>query len=227
MPIRNLFCLLLLLPTVLFAAEAPLTYDRIDLSVAVSHEVENDTLVAVLFAQKEGNDSSRLAGEVNRLITAAVRIAKQQPEVQVQTPAYRTNPIYNNQHLTGWRGYQSIRLESTDAGAVSKLIGELQKTLGLESVSYTLSPKSRKQAETQLIREGIAAFKQRAQLISTEMGRPGYRLVQMAVNTSGISPRPVLMREAKSMSSFSPAPTLEAGTQRVAVTINGTIELQP
>lgn len=226
MPIRNLLYLLLL-PTVLLAGETPLTYDRIDLAASVSREVENDTLVAVLFAQKEGNDSAHLAGEVNRLITQAVAIAKQQPAVRVQTPAYRTNPIYNNQHLTGWRVYQSIRLESTDAGAVGKLIGELQKTLGLESVSYTLSPKSREQNETQLVREGIAAFKQRAQLISTEMERPGYRLVRMTVNTSGISPRPILMRETASMASLSSAPALEAGTQRVEVTINGTIELQP
>ena len=226
MSIRNCLYLLLLLPTVLFAGETPPTYDRIDFSVSAGREVENDTLVAVLYAQREGNDTSRLADEVNRLITAAVRTAKQHPEVKVQTPAYRTSPIYSKEHISGWRVYQSIRLESTDAGAVSRLIGTLQKTLGLESVSYTLSPKSREQTETQLVREGIAAFKQRAQLISTEMGRSGYRLVQMAVNTSGISPRPFLMRETKSMTSLSPAPALEAGTQRVEVTINGTIELQ-
>jgi predicted secreted protein len=228
MQIRNVLYLLLLFPAVLAAGDTPLTYDRIDLSVSVNREVENDTLVAVLFAQKEGNDTTRLASEVNRLIATAVRTAKQRPEVRVQTPEYRTTPIYNKQYISGWRVYQSIRLESTNAGAVSALIGELQKTLGLESISYNLSPKSRAQIEAELIRDGIAAFKKRAELISSEIGRPGYRLVQMAVNTSGASPRPFLMRAAQSTASLSPAPpALEAGTQQVEVTINGTIELQP
>lgn len=227
MPIRNLLYLLLLLPTALFSGETPLTYDRIDLSVSVSREVENDTLVAVLFAQKEGNDTARLAGEVNKLIAVAVRTAKQHSEILVQTPAYRTTPIYNKQYISGWRVYQSIRLESTDSDAVSKLIGELQQTLGLESISYTLSPQSREQSETRLLREGIAAFKQRAQLISSEMGRPGYRLVQMTVNTSGTSPRPFLMLEKAMTADLAATPSLEAGTQRVEVTVNGTIELQP
>ena len=64
-------------------------------------------------------------------------------------------------------------------------------------------------------------------MISTELGaQPGYRLVEMNINTTGHTPRPPQVR-AMAMETQSAAPVLEAGTQRVEVRINGTIELKP
>ena len=39
-------------------ADTPLTYDRINLSVSAGSDVENDTLVAVMYAQQEGSDAA-------------------------------------------------------------------------------------------------------------------------------------------------------------------------
>ena len=209
------------------AAEAPLTYDRINLSVSAGEAVENDILKAVLFAQQEGNDTARLAREVNRNISRAVEQAKGVTGVKVQTLDYRTTPIYRKQSLTGWRVRQSIRLESQDATILSKLIGNLQENLGISNITYTLSPEGRKAIEDKLIARAISRFKQRAELISSEMGRNGYRLVQMNINGAGITPRPVQMRAMTMEMRGAPPPTLEAGSQRVEIHINGTIELKP
>ncbi len=199
-------------------AETPLTYDRINLSVSAGESVENDILKAVLFAQQEGNDAARLAREVNRDISRAVKQAKGVAGVKVQTLEYSTSPIYRN---------QSIRLESRDAASLSKLIGSLQEHLGVSNISYALSPEGRKTIEDKLIARAISRFKQRAALISNEMEQSGYRLVQMNINGSGISPRPVQMRAMAMALKGAPSPTLEAGSQRVVVNINGTIELKP
>lgn len=209
------------------AAEAPLTYDRINLSVSAGESVENDILKAELFAQQEGNDAARLAREVNRDISRAVEQAKGVTGVKVQTLDYSTSPIYRKQSITGWRVRQSIRLESRDAASLSKLIGSLQEHLGISNITYALSPEGRKTIEDKLIARAISRFKQRAELISNEMEQSGYRLVQMNINSDRITPRPVQMRAMTMEFGGAPSPTLEAGSQRVVVNINGTIELKP
>ena len=208
-------------------ADTPLTYDRINLSVSAGSDVENDTLVAVMYAQQEGSDSAQLAKEVNATVKQAVEQAKRKQDIKVQTLEYTTNPVYRKQSLRGWRVRQSIRLESKNSGVLSELIGDLQVRLGVSSISYTISPDNRTEAESSLISEAIARFKQRAQLISKDMGSGGYRLVQMNINTSGRVPSPRYMRSAAMEMKSDSSPTLEAGTQRVEVSINGTIELQP
>ena len=209
------------------AAEQPApTYDRVSLSASADQEVNNDTLVAVMYAQREGTDATRLASDVNRLIAAAVEQAKQLPQVQVQTLEYNTSPVYRKQTLEGWRVRQSIRLESRDAAVLSQLIGDLQTNLGVSSISYTISPELRRTVEDKLIAEAIAGFNARAAMIGKEMQRSGYRLVSMDIKSSGYQPGPVPIR-AMAMEAKTAAPTLEAGSRRVEVRIDGTIELQP
>ena len=207
--------------------DEPLTYDRINLSVSASVEVENDKLVAVLYFQREGSQAKKLADEVNRSIGWAVEKARKAPEVKVQTLEYHTNPIYRDRTLTGWRVRQAIRLESRDAGRLSQLIGELQENLAVQSVGYDVSAEKRKEAENGLIAEAIEAFEKRAALITRQLERSDYRLVRMDINTSEVPVRPIRMHARAMAAEASVAPpTVEAGTQTVTVSISGTIELQ-
>jgi predicted secreted protein len=188
--------------------------------------VENDTLVATMYAQREGDNTAQLSTEVNQMVSQAVKQAKATPGIKIQTMGYNTNPIYNKQTLTGWRVRQDIRLESQDSAALSKLIGDLQKQLGVGSISYTISPEKQSATEEELMSEGISAFKRRAELITKEMGHSRYRLVDMQVNTSGaISPIRRMRSMAMDKAAPAPAPTLEAGTGQVQVNVSGTIEL--
>ncbi|MCG8427547.1 MAG: SIMPL domain-containing protein [Chromatiales bacterium] len=223
---------LLVLSTTVIAEETP-RYDRINLSVEASEEVDNDTLVAVLYAREEGANAEQISRQVNQRISAAVAEAKKIKGVKVQTLDYSTQPIYgkgsfsNAPKLSGWRVQQSIRLESKESATLSRLVGDLQKTLAVNSISYTVSPERRKTAQDKMISAAIKNFKQRATLISKEMERSGYRLVSMSINTSGFAPPPYMMRGmAKAEMMSDAAPTLEAGTQRIQVSINGMIELQ-
>ncbi len=229
---QNLLCSALLLLTLTiggttaWAEENPPTYGRINLSASASRQVENDTLVARMYAQREGKDAAQLSREVNQRVSQAVKQAKATPDIKVQTLGYNTNPIYNKQTLTGWRVRQAIRLESQNSTALSDLIGSLQKSLGVESISYTISPEKLSATEESLMSEGITAFKRRAQLITKDMGHARYRLVNMQVNSSGSSPQPMRMRSMAMESKGRAAPpALEAGTRQVQLNISGTIEL--
>ena len=210
------------------AHELPPVYDRINFQVQESKDVDNDTLVAVMYYERSGQQPTAMADEVNKTIAWAVESAKKNKSVKVQTLGYRQEPLYKNQSIAGWKVRQSIRLESTDAPALSALIGELQQRLSIASLQYTVSPEVRRQVEERLIVQGLARFKGRAKLITDELGRPDYRLVNMDINTSGETVMPVRMRTMSTMaesSSVAP-PTLEAGTQTISVQISGSIELE-
>ncbi|MCW8946519.1 MAG: SIMPL domain-containing protein, partial [Sedimenticola sp.] len=86
------------------------------------------------------------------------------------------------------------------------------------------SPELRLQVQDRLTAQAIHAFKARADLVTKEMGRQGYRMVQMHINENGLSPRPYSMQGMALRAEAAPA--MEAGTQRLEVQINGTIELQ-
>ena len=210
------------------AHEAPPTFDRVDFQVSATQEVENDTLVAIMYSERNGQQPATLADDVNRTITWAVDLAKKTPEIKVQTLSYRQEPLYRNQKVTGWRVRQSIRLESTDAAALSTLIGSLQERLSVASLQYTISPDVRTKVENTLIERALEKFERRGKLIAEKLGRPDYRIVNVNINTSGSAPVPVRMRAVAAMAESSrvTAPTVEPGVQTVTVQISATIELE-
>ena len=211
------------------AGDAPLTYDRVALSVSVQEEVEADQLVASLMAQREGKDAAILAGEVNELVDWALQQAARESLVEAETAAYTTMPVYSKTTLTGWRVRQGIRLQSKDAAALSALIGLLQERLLVESLGYEVSKVRRSAAEEALVKAGIAAFRERAKLIAEQMEQPRYRLVEMRVDAEGDRPTPVYRAapQAIAMADAAPVPPrIEAGKQTVRVNVSGVIELQ-
>ena len=211
------------------AEDAPVAYDRVTLSVNAEKQVENDTVVAQLFSEREGEQTSQLAAEVNENIAWALERVKNVDTVSVQTTGYHSQPVYQKQKIIGWRVRQSIKLESRDTTALSELIGELQSRLAMGSISYNISPDLRAREEDNLITQAIASFGKRAQLITRELGRPGYRIVRLDIVTTGTPVRPItLQRMAVGMAaadSVAP-PVLDSGVQVVRVGINGIIELK-
>jgi predicted secreted protein len=117
-------------------------------------------------------------------------------------------------------------LESKDSTQLSKLIGELQRTLAVESINYSVSPEKIRETEDKLIVEAVDAFTQRAKLITRQFGRSNYRLVDIHINTAGAPIRPMQMRSATVAMEAVSAPTIEAGKQDIRITVNGTIEMQ-
>ena len=222
-----LLIICLLLSSTLQAEQEPVRYDQIHLSAEATQETDNDTLIAVLSAQKEGSDPAILSDGVNRLIDQALALAKQQSGIKVQTLGYRTSPVYQQQRLSGWRVKQSLRLESRDSEKLSQLLSRLQTSLALESISYTVSDERRQAVAEELIKQALAGFRQRAQLITEELGRKSYRLVEMTIQSNNQTPQPMLARaRMMGMESAAAAPKLEAGQQTLRVEISGTIELQ-
>lgn len=216
-----------MLATPALTQEEDQTYDRVDLMAEARLDVENDLLIAIAFAEVENNDQADAAAAVNEAIAWAAERARRVEGVEIQTMNYTTRPLYaNGRRIVGWAARQALRLESEDAEALSALLGELQERVAVQSMSYSLSDAARNDAEERLIADALAQFDRRATLVAGELGRDGYRIVRLGIGSGGFFP---LAREAMAFSRAADAsvtpPEIEAGTQTLSVTVNGTIEL--
>ncbi len=218
--------LLLGLTTVVVADTLPLTYDRISFSEKAGKDVENDTLVAILFAQREGRRAQDLANQVNKVVNNALDKLKGIDQIKVQSQAYRTNATYKDGRISGWRVHQSIRLESRDSQLLGDTIGELQEKLKVQTITYRVSDEARRQHADELIEEALQRFQKRAASIARALGRSGYRIVSLQVHDGDApAPAPREMMMASPMARVA-APRIEAGTQRIEVSVSGEIELK-
>ncbi len=204
-------------------------YNRIAFSEQAETAVENDVLVAVMFAQKEGQYADELAEEINQTMHDALALMKNTPDIKAQTLSYRTNPIYDQQRIQGWRVYQAIQLESKNSQQLGQKISELQAQLQVQSISYKVSKEQQRRHMDGLIAVALKRFQTRAHQIAQALGKKHYKLVKISLNTGNTAPTHRVMRShlmaADARSSSPPAASLQAGTQRLTVTVNGEIEL--
>lgn len=217
--------LLFVLPVLAFAHEYTEHYDRVQLSASAQTQIENDTVIATLYAQEDGSDSVQLAGLVNERINKAVELVNQHDAIKLQTNSYNTSAIYQNNKITGWRVKQSIRLESQDMKLMRDILGSLQQTLALQGINFTISPGLKNSTDDELITEALKVFEQRAKNITQQLKRKNYKLVDIKVSTSA---NHYARRnfEAVSMASNVATPSIEGGEQTVQVSISGEIELE-
>ncbi|MGV6827004.1 MAG: SIMPL domain-containing protein [bacterium] len=200
--------------------------DQVSLTAEATEQVDNDTIVAVLYAQQEGNDPTALAAKVNNAVQWAITQAGKHKDIEVKTQSYNTQPVYQKSRLSGWRVRQSIELKSQNTPLLSQLIGDLQARLSVQSVDYKVSDKLRLEVEDRLIAKAIAAFEARAKLVKKTMGREGYRLVDMNIMTSSPAiPRPQYRMAMAAEESVAKAPAILAGKRKLVVNIQGKIQL--
>jgi predicted secreted protein len=213
----------------LHAEEQP-RYNQISLRAEVNREVAHDRMHVTLYSEAQLNDPSKLAAQITDTLNRAVTRARAVKPVSVSLGSRHSYPVYEEKgrKIIAWRERAELRLESADFAALAQLSGELLDELQMADMQFSLSSDSRKQHEDQLLKDAVAAFKTRAQLVSEAMGARSYRLVRLDLNASG-TPQPPLMRAMamKDMSMESaPAPQIEAGNSQLAVNADGVIEIQ-
>ena len=204
-------------PPALAQGPVPEPYDRIDLSASAERQVDNDLVIAVVYAEVQDERQAVAANQVNEAIQWAVGEAERARGVEAQTLQYASFPVYgNNRRIIAWQARQSLRLESRNAERLSELLGSLQERLAVQSVNYDISREARDEADEALISEALAQFNRRAALIAEELGRPGYRIVRISIGTGGDGPSPVAYRTARLEAAVDVAqPALEAGVQTI------------
>jgi predicted secreted protein len=220
-------CGLLLLHGWVHAESEP--YNRVDFQVEAAREVANDLLVTNMSIDIQDKQPARVAQQINTALNNALKKAAAFGNVKVTSGSQNTYPVYGkNNQVDAWRSHAAITLESRDFKAAGELIMQLQSTLQLNGLNFTLSPDSRAQTESELIAEAIKAFQARADAIRSAFGARAYKTVHFSIN-GGIPPQypRALMRAAPMMAETAiPQPEFAGGDTRMTVQVNGTIELQ-
>ena len=226
-----LVCTLCALSTLLFnnarAHDNESHYDRINLSVSATAKIENDTMVATVYALEEGSNASNLARLVNKRIQDGLNLVKKHATIKHQTNSYSSNPVYSNNKIKGWRVRQSLRLESKDMALMSDVLGKLQSDLTLQSIQFTVSPENKNAQDEALIDNAIESFEKRASQVVKKLRRNSYKIVNLNISTSGVAGiSPQYQMRAMSLESANSAPAISAGEQTLSVTVNASIELE-
>ena len=218
---------LALLPVLTLGAQAhdeSSERNQVSFSVDASREVANDRVRATVGVTEEGSDPAALAERVNQTMTWALGVAKAAVGVKAQSGAYQTQPVYDKGQIRRWRASQDLILQSHDVAAVVELIGTLQGRLLLRGIDFHVSAERRRQVEGELIQEGLAAFRERAELVRKSLERRGYTIVRINVATRAAPPRSRGLRQVQAEAVSVPA--LASGESTVTVSISATIELE-
>ena len=207
-------------------ADDELHYNQVRLQSQQSESVSNDTMHVTLQTSAEMQDPAKLAARINQEMEWALANAQEVEGVKVSTGSYQTWPVTRKEVTTGWRGQQTLILESRDTEVLSRLTGQLQEKLQIKSMNFTVSDEKRVAVENRLIDIALNAFKERARIVGDNLKADGYRIVEVNVGTTAQRP-PVMYqaRMATMASAAGDAVAVEGGESDVRVTVNGTIEL--
>ena len=211
-------------------AEEP-RYNQIALRAEVNQEIAHDLMHVTLYSEAQNTDPAALAAEISKTLNASIAQARTVKGVSVASGSRNSYPVYDDkgQKITAWRERAELRLESADFSALSTLTGEMLQTLKMGGMSFSIADNTRKTHEDALLKDAVAAFKARAQLVSQALGGSGYKLVSLNLNTGGFQrPMPMRMEAMKGAAMMDAAvnPEVEAGTSQVSISADGVIEVQ-
>ena len=204
------------------------TYNRVTYQVTEQKEVNNDEITVTMSIERDHQDATMLADEINQLIITANKTIQKFPDVKSSTSDYSIRPIYTRDNrLDNWRGASSIVLKSQNNKEMTALLQILQKTMVIKSTRFSVSAERKEEIQASMIEAALKKFNTRAEMVSKGMGFKKYRLVNVNINNSGNTPRPIYaMASANAMSDSIAAPTFESGITTLNVTVSGTIEME-
>jgi predicted secreted protein len=207
------------------AAQAPppgIGPPAVTVTAAVSTTVPNDRLQAWLRAEAEDPSPAAAASQTNAIIAKALAEAKLYPSVKVATAGYSTQQIVEKGRPTRWRVTQTLTLDSNDFTQAATLMSRLQDQGGmlLSNMAFSISDKTRKQAEDSVTQQALKDWQTRAQAAAQGLGFSGWRVGHVTVQTSGGEPIYPHARAMAMQAGAAPV-TVEAGTTDVSVTVSG------
>ena len=212
------------------AADLPPPSGVVALSSSASAEVAKDTMSVTLSTTREGPDANAVQTGLKQALDAALveakRVAKP-GQVDVQTGNFSLYPRYSNKGvLSGWQGTAELIVEGRDMPAIGQLVGKIS-TLTIARVAYNLSREVREKSEGEVAAQAIARYRAKAAEYAKQFGYAGYTIREVNVNANEAPPGgPIPMMRARAMSAQADEPLpVEAGKATVAVTVNGTVQL--
>jgi len=208
--------------------ESHTLYEVFSLSASASADVDNDWMTATLAVQAEDKDAAALANKVNATMSWAVNQLRPYSTLETKTRDYQTYPRYDSsqaRRLIGWRATQTLQISTDDFKSAGKAIQQLQERLQVQGIQLSVKEATRKVASDRLINEALNAFKQRARLVQTNLGAPGYRIIDVNIHADNNAQQFNHYEADMMRSKVASAPAIESGSSKVSVQVSGRIQL--
>lgn len=200
---------------------------RLNLDAAAYRDVVQDRIIVTLYAERESPQPAAGQTQVSELLNPVLERLRARPELEVESTGYRTDPVWQQSRIVGWRTRASVQITAKPSSEFNRLIGELATTLNIQSVAYTLSRDARLAVERELISEAVGAFHAKAQTATKALGFGSYEIREISIGGSGhFPPQPVarMMARAASSDEAAPLPSAE-GKTTVTTMVNGSVSL--
>ena len=212
----------------------------LNISITQQMDVQEDWLISSVRIEKEGADPQSVQNEINSIMAAAIKIAKQ-PDINVSTGQYNIYQYDEEQNTSNtekkvkkkkWRGTQVLLLQSKSPEALLSVIGQLQNEgLLIQSLNYTLSNDKRDAIRNSMIESAIEKLKQQAMRVAKALGQEYSRFTMINIDTGlGVRPPMPIYRNATPalgmMSDVAVMPSVELGTSTVSITVSATALLR-
>lgn len=206
----------------------------LNLSATARKEVPQDWLSVTVRTQLEAADPVAVQTQLRQLVDTALvkaRAQVQPRQLEVRSGTFSVMPRHNPQgRVSGWQGMAELVIEGRDFSRVSQLAAQLPRMTVAHAV-FSLSAEGRAALETEVQRQAVQQFRQRAQALASDFGFSAYTLRQVTVS-SVERPEPVLMARAMAADlpapgmSVGPAVPLEPGKEEVRISVSGSIQLR-
>lgn len=209
----------------------PPAQNVVQLSASGVVEVQQDLLVLVLHATRDGKDAAAVQTQLRQALDGALPEARKGAEpgaMDVRTGQFSLSPRYGQAgQISGWQGRAELVLEGRDFGRITTTAARID-TMVIAQVGFGLSRAERIRAEREAQSEAIRNFKTQATDLSQAFGFGGYTLREVAVSShsSAPGPRPRMMAMEAKMASADAPIGVEAGKSTVEVTVSGAVQMR-
>lgn len=202
---------------------------RLNLDASAWRDVAQDRVVVTLYAEHESPEPAAGQAQVSRVLAPVLERLKDTPDVEVKSAGYRTDPVWQQSRIVGWRTRGALELTSKPSEAFNALVGDLATTLNVQAVSYHLSREAQRAVEHELIGEAVQAFHAKAEVSARALGFRGYEIREVSIGGSGPiipqpMPRTMMMSRAADAAESVPLPGAE-GKTTVTVMVSGSVAL--
>ena len=154
--------------------------------------------------------------------------------LKLQTQSMNSYPVYGEvkgnetPKIVAWRVSQSLEVIAPDVQLVPAVIEKVNGTLALNGLNFKVSDAARAKYEESLYKLAVADATQRAVWIAQSVGSDAGKVELQSLRfNSSATPRPInLMMRAPAkamMDSAVPAPSVEAGTSELNLTVSAEV----
>ena len=154
--------------------------------------------------------------------------------LKLQTQSMNSHPVYGEvkgnetPKIVAWRVSQSLEVVAPDVQLVPAVIEKVNGTLALNGLNFKVSDAARAKYDESLYKLAVADATQRAVWIAQSVGSDAGKVELQSLRfNSSATPRPInLMMRAPAktmMDSAVPAPSVEAGTSELNLTVSAEV----